>query len=124
MNAHAVGIRIPAASHAFESRGADLGERVSAFLRAKHPAKTAFNVSADTGGRVPVNTIKTWLQRGSAPDADGYTELWLAYGIEFLAALADRRAPEWLIEARRNYEALLLKQEIARLELKLAKVKS
>jgi hypothetical protein len=94
---------------------------VSAFLRTRHPVKTADNVAADTG--IPVNTIKTWLQRGSAPDAEGYTLLWLAYGPEFLAVLADGRAPQWLLAARREHEAALLKAEIEALKLKLAKVR-
>lgn len=121
MNAHPVRIHSHASRHEIESRrGLSLGERVSAFLRLRHPLKTADNVAADTG--IPVNTVKTWLQRGSAPDADGYTLLWLAYGPEFLAVLADGRAPQWLLQARRQHEAAALKAEIAALKTKLAGV--
>lgn len=121
MNAHAVRVRVQASGHEIESRrGLSLGERVTAFLRQRHPAKTADNVAADTG--IPVNTIKTWLQRGSAPDADGYTLLWLAYGPDFLAVLVDGRAPKWLVDARRAHEAAALKAEIAALKSKLAEV--
>lgn len=123
MNAHSARIHAHASGHEIESRrGLSLGERVSAFLRQRHPLKTADNVAADTG--IPVNTIKTWLQRGSAPDADGYTLLWLAYGPDFLAVLVDGRAPQWLVDARRDHEAAALKAEISALQLKLAGVKS
>jgi hypothetical protein len=122
MNAHAVRVRTHASGYEIESRrGLSLGERVAAFLRQRHPTKTADNVAADTG--IPVNTVKTWLQRCSSPDADGYTLLWLAYGPEFLAVLADGRAPQWLLAARREHEAALLKAEIEALKLKLAKVR-
>jgi hypothetical protein len=121
MNAHSVRVHTRAVGHELESRrGLSLGERVAAFLRLRHPVKTADNVSADTG--IPVNTVKTWLQRASAPDAEGYTLLWLAYGPDFLAVLADGRAPQWLQQARRDHEAAALKAEIAALKTKLAGV--
>lgn len=122
MKSHAARIQVRPSVHEFESRnGLSLGERVSAFLRRMHPSKTADNVAAETG--VPVNTIKTWLQRGSAPDAEGYTALWIAYGPAFLEALADSRSPDWLKQIRRAHEALQLKAEIAALEKKLAGVR-
>lgn len=122
MKSHTAQIQPRASVHAIESRKSlTLGERVSAFLRRMHPTKTADNVAAETG--VPVNTIKTWLQRGSAPDAEGYTALWIAYGPEFLEALAGGRSPDWLVQTRRAHEALQLKAEIAALEKKLAGVR-
>jgi hypothetical protein len=111
-----------ASAHEFESRRTlTLGERVCAFLRERHPVKTADNVSADTG--IPFNTIKTWLERASAPNAEGYTALWMAYGPDFLAALADRE-PAWLQDVRRAQEAAQLKAEIAALQHKLAGVRA
>ena len=122
MKSHAARIQTRPSVHEFESRnGISLGERVSAFLRRMHPTQTADNVAAEAG--IPVNTIKTWLQRGSAPDAEGYTALWIAYGPEFLEALADSRSPDWLKQIRRAHEALQLKAEIAALEKKLAGVR-
>lgn len=122
MKSHAVRVQSRPSVHEFESRnGQSLGERVSAFLRRMHPTKTADNVAAETG--IPVNTVKTWLQRGSAPDAEGYTALWIAYGPEFLEALAGGRSPDWLVQTRRAHEALQLKAEIATLEKKLAGVR-
>lgn len=122
MNAHPGRVLSRTNGHEIESRrGLSLGERVTTFLRGRHPVKTADNVAADTG--IPVNTIKTWLQRGSAPDADGYTLLWLAYGPDFLAGIVDGRAPQWLIEARRDYEAAELKAQIAALEARLTGVR-
>lgn len=122
MKSHAARIQVRPSVHEFESRnGLSLGERVSAFLRRMHPVKTADNVAVETG--IPVNTIKTWLQRGSAPDAEGYTALWIAYGPDFLEALAAGRSPDWLVQIRRAHEALQLKAEIAALEKKLAGVR-
>ncbi len=123
MKSHTAKIQPRASVHEFESRdGLSLGERVSAFLRRLHPIKTADNVAVETG--IPVNTIKTWLQRGSAPDAEGYTALWVAYGPDFLAAAAANRSPEWLAQARRAQEAKHLKAQISALEHKLSKVRS
>lgn len=122
MKSHAVRIQSRSSVHEFESRnGPSLGERVSAFLRRRHPMKTADNVAAETG--IPVNTIKTWLQRGSAPDAEGYTALWIAYGPDFLDVIAAGRSPEWLTQVRRANEARQLKAQIAALKNKLQEVR-
>jgi hypothetical protein len=122
MKSHASQTHAHASAHEFESGSRlTLGERVCAFLRQRHPVKTADNVAADTG--IAFNTIKTWLDRASAPNAEGYTALWMAYGPDFLAALADRE-PAWLRDVRRAQEAAQLKAEIAALELKLSGVRS
>lgn len=122
MKSHAAKVQTRPSVHEFESRdGLSLGERVSMFLRRMHPLKTADNVAAETG--IPVNTIKTWLQRGSAPDAEGYTALWVAYGPDFLAAAAANRSPEWLSHVRQTQEAKQLKAQISALEHKLSKVR-
>lgn len=121
MKSHPKQIQTHASAHEIESRKrASLGERVVAFLRSRHPLKTADNVAADTG--LPLNTVKTWLQRSSAPDAEGYTQLWIAYGPAFLAALPDK-PPAWLEDIRRTQEAASLKAEIAALEMKLSGVR-
>ncbi len=120
MQSPAKGIHSHTKEDAIES---DRGERVVAFLRARHPVKTADHVAARANIRL--NTVKTWLQRGSAPDADGYTALWLAYGPEFLVAalgLPPSRLPAWLKKALRDQRAAELKAEIAVLEAKLAGV--
>ena len=125
MKSHAPGIRPRAGTHEFESRdGPSRGERVQVFLRRRHPFKTAANVFADLGGRVPMPTIKTWLQRGSAPDSAGYQELWLTYEADFLTAMAGDRSPQFLIAWKREREAAAFKAEIAALEAKLARVQS
>lgn len=122
MKSHPARIQTHPASHEIESRERQsLGERVVTFLRARHPMKTADNVAADTG--IPVNTVKTWLNRASAPDGDGYTKLWVAYGLDFLAALPDVQPP-WLQDIRRELEAAHLKAEIAALTSKLAGVRT
>ncbi len=122
MKSHATQTHAQATTQEFESRGhLTLGERVCSFLRERHPVKTADNVSADTG--IAYNTVKTWLDRASAPNAEGYTALWIAYGPDFLAALADRE-PAWLKDIRRAQEAAHLKAEIAALEAKLAGVRA
>lgn len=122
MQSHPIRIQSHPVRYEIETReGQSLGERVVAYLRARHPNKTADNVAADTG--IPVNTIKTWLNRGSAPDGEGYTKLWVAYGLEFLAALPDE-PPAWLQQFRRDIEAAHLKAEIAALTSKLSGVRS
>jgi hypothetical protein len=92
---------------------------VIAFLRRRHPLKTADHVGVETG--VPAGTVQKWLDRGSAPSVAHYCRLWLAYGPEFLAATTDR-APAWLDAAHRAEEAARLKAEIAAREARLAKL--
>lgn len=122
MKSQPIGIQTRPFVHEFESRdGRSLGERVAEFLRRRHPKKTADNVAAETG--IPVKTIRTWLQRGSAPDAEGYTALWIAYGPDFLGAIAAGRSPEWLTQVRRANEARQLKAQIAALKNKLQEVR-
>lgn len=98
-----------------------VGERVVAFLRRRYPQKTAELVAADCPG-LPAGTVQKWLDRGSAPNASGYTRLWLAYGPDFLAAIAPDQTG-WLDQAVRAQRAAELKTEIAALEAKLAGVR-
>ena len=97
----------------------DVGDRVNAFLRQRHPHKTPDHVAVETG--VPAGTVQKWLDRGSAPSVAHYCRLWLAYGPEFLAATIER-APAWLDAAHRAEEAARLKAEIAAREARLAKL--
>lgn len=62
-----------------------VGERVSAFLRARHPHKTADYVACDVG--ISVSTVRKWIERNSAPAAGHLGLLVYAYGIEFVAAI-------------------------------------
>lgn len=88
-----------------------------AFLRRMHPHKTADCVAADCPG-LPAGTVQKWLDRGSAPNAAGYTRLWIAYGPDFLAAIAPKTCG-WLDQAVRNAERARLQQEIDRLQARL-----
>lgn len=97
----------------------DVGDRVIAFLRQRHPSKTPDHVAVETG--VPAGTIQKWLDRGSAPSVAHYCRLWLAYGPEFLVATAGQ-APAWLDAAHRAEEATRLKAEIAAREARLIKL--
>lgn len=93
----------------------DCGERVSAFLRARHPVKTAEMVEAETGGRVPAATVKRWLSGASAPSLRAGLALVVAYGPDFLAA-ALVESPGWLSSAHRAERLAALTQERARLD--------
>lgn len=62
-----------------------VGERVAAFLRARHPHKTADYVACDIG--ISVSTVRKWIERSSAPAAAHFGLLVYAYGIEFIAAI-------------------------------------
>lgn len=70
-------------------------ERVCAFLRAKHPVKTAANVSADTG--IAAKTVEKWLERTSSPSWPHGLLLVTAYGPEFLCAVM-KHPPGWMTE--------------------------
>lgn len=71
-------------------------ERAVAFIRDRHPAKTAEHVGAETG--VPADTVRKWLDGAARPGFDAYSALIAAYGLPFLAAVMIR-APRWLTEA-------------------------
>ena len=87
-------------------------ERLSSFLKAKHPIKTAENVSADTG--IAPATVARWLDRGSAPNLDSLSQLVGAYGSEVLCVILVRPPPA-LIAAVRQEERERVEREIARL---------
>lgn len=93
-----------------------VAERLSSFLRAKHPSKTADNVAADTG--IGAATVARWLDRGSTPRMDSLSQLVGAYGAEVLCAILDRPPPA-LIAAARQEERERVEGEIARLRAQI-----
>ena len=109
------------ASHLTPASQTVVAERIIAFLRQRHPYKTADNVSAETG--VPAGTVQKWIDRGSAPSAFAVFRLLGAYGPEFASAVYIN-APAWLDRAVREERAAVLRAEIAALEAKLETVKA
>ncbi|MFC3693094.1 hypothetical protein [Chenggangzhangella methanolivorans] len=91
------------------------GERVCAFLRALHPARTAQNVHADTRGRIAVKTIERMLERESAPSLDNFIHLSEAYGSALLVATFGPHAPDGLEALAREQQRSGLDDEIAAL---------
>lgn len=57
-------------------------ERVTEFIRRKHPYKTAENVAADTG--IKYHTIRKLLEGLNAPSIVAFDRLARAYGLEFV----------------------------------------
>jgi hypothetical protein len=93
----ASGVDLPLASRraqqALWTERTELGERVCAFLRQRHPYSTAHKVEAETGIRF--ETVVMWLLRGSAPSGWAMLLLVCAYGPEFIAAVRDD-PPRWV----------------------------
>lgn len=92
-------------------------ERVADYLRRLHPAKTAENVSADTG--LNAETVQKWLDRGSMPSAVGLIYLVGAYGPEFLAACMGEKAPAWLTLAGQDAELARLAAQREAIEARM-----
>lgn len=90
-------------------------DRVVDFLRARHPAKTAEEIEAATGGRVSSATAKKWLSRASAPSFFACLALISAYGPAFLAAVMDDQ-PDWLNAAARAQRLAGLEAEARRID--------
>ncbi len=61
-------------------------DRLAAFLRRRHPAKTAANVAADCPG-VSAEAIEKMLRRGSLPSAITFGRMIACYGPDLLAAV-------------------------------------
>jgi hypothetical protein len=83
-----------------------------AFLRAKHPVKTADCVSVETG--ISANTVHHWLRGESTPRWTHTLALIGAYGPEFLAAVCPN-SRVWIEPARRLEE--LRQLELQRVQL-------
>lgn len=101
----------------FSRRAAARLERVCAFLRLRHPAKTADFVEADTG--VQAWTVRKWLEGKAHPSGAAVVMLAAAYGPDFLCAIMDN-PPDWMIEARRAQARADLAGQIAELEARAA----
>jgi hypothetical protein len=91
----------------------DFEARANAWLRGRHPGKTAECVAADIG--ISVNTVRKWLSRESRPNAVAVFRLIAAYGPEFLAAVYPK-APAWLSSIVRAERLASLDAEIADLQ--------
>ena len=93
--------------------------RLAAFLRERHPIKTAEHVSAATD--LSPATVASLLERGSAPSAMTLLALVGAYGAEGLAALWEQ-PPAWLIAAARQAERDRIEAQIDALRGRLEQV--
>lgn len=92
-------------------------ERALEFLRGLYPAKTADNVSYDTG--IPADTVRKWLEGVAKPSFAGLSRLIFAYGPAFLVAVYPK-APQWLDEARRREQQAALRAAQQRITEQLA----
>src|SRR6185295_17804437 len=99
--------------HLSDVSSTSVGTRVVEFLRARHPVKTADNISAETG--IGAWTIAKWLERASVPGGIAILRLAAAYGPEFLLA-AYPKAPAWLDAAARAQRLAALDAQLAALE--------
>ncbi|MEN5084292.1 hypothetical protein ABE438_17565 [Bosea sp. TWI1241] len=84
----------------------DWSARLAAYLRRLHPTKTAEAVSARCRGRISVEQVRKWLNRGSAPGGEALLWLATAYGPSLLVACFGPSpvaggAPDWLAVAMR-----------------------
>lgn len=83
-----------------------LAERISSFLRLRHPAKTAAHVEAETG--IPSATVRKWLEQGNAPSGAHYDALVVVYGAPMLCAVRPHdRDAWWHRAARAEHQAAL-----------------
>lgn len=92
-------------------------ERALAFLRHRHPVKTAAHVAAATGEQE--DTVEKWFQRGSRPGGFGMLSLIAAYGAEFVVVLYGDTAPAWVISAARAAERAALEADLDRVRSRL-----
>lgn len=97
-------------------------ERVTSFLRARYPTKTAETVAAETG--LQATAVRQWLDRGSAPSFRAMLSLIAAYGPALLAVAMGDDPPEWLSKAARAERQAALEAEHARIGEELARMRS
>lgn len=90
--------------------------RAVAFLRQRHPVKTAASVAATTG--LSAEAVKKWLERSSAPSFVACFALIRAYGPDFLTAVMEH-PPAWIDTAARTARREALARDIARLTAEL-----
>ena len=86
---------------------------LAAFLRRRHPSKTAVRVAADTG--LPADSVKKWLSGEVQPSGRAMLALVCAYGPDFISASV-KGAPEWCNSDLRAAKIAKLKAELAELE--------
>jgi hypothetical protein len=91
-------------------------ELALAFLRAKHPFKTADCVAAQTG--ISANTISKWLRGESRPGWGHTMALIGVYGADFLWA-SSPQSRVWLAPARKLEELRQLESERVRLNQRI-----
>lgn len=99
----------------------EVAERVCAFIRAVHPYKPAQHVHARTG--IKPRTVEKWLERTSAPMSAHFVVLFLAYGPEFLCAVAET-PPDWLTQASEAARDQSIEAKIEKLRASLGQVRS
>lgn len=93
---------------------------LSAWLRRRHPVKTAAAVAAETG--LPEERVRKWLAGSAAPTGGSLVALLAAYGPAVLAA-ALTHVPAWLDESVRAEALAELERERARLAAEMEKLK-
>lgn len=89
----------------------NVGQRVTNFLRARHPHKTADHVAATSG--CSRSQVLKWLERESVPNGLAMLRLAHAYGPEFLEACLGDHAPNWLRKGVIEAEIERTEREIA-----------
>lgn len=94
-------------------------DRAIAFIRLRHPVKTAECVAADIN--LPVHTVKRWLEGAAKPSWSGLSRLIFAYGPAFLVAVYPK-APRWLDDAHRRERLAALEAEQARIKAEIAEL--
>lgn len=94
--------------------GADrerIAQNLIDYFKQRHPTNTATEVALDTG--IPVDTVRKWMERASAPSVMYFEPLMLAYGPTFMAAVWPvAELPEWLREAIAIEQAEMLMDRI------------
>ncbi len=86
------------------------GERVSRFLRAMFPSKTAVYVSDRTG--YSVARVEKWLDGTVIPNGIAMLRLMCAFGPDFAKAVLADDCPDWIDTARLDAEHLRIEQTI------------
>ncbi|MGX5776972.1 hypothetical protein [Methylorubrum zatmanii] len=100
----------------------DSVDRLSTFLRAQHPVKTADSVAAKTG--IDSETVQKWLTKGCAPSWTAALALFGAYGLEALCAAYGKDAPAWVTTSFQNAELARCKAEREALDARIAELRN
>lgn len=99
------------------------GQRVAAFLRERHPVKTAACVEADSrvGNRTTISaaTVSKWLAGESSPAGPFYQRLIEMYGAELVEFVSPGASPASLRDAARISRQARLEREAARIQAEL-----